>query len=52
MVALKYIKEAYPVQIAEYAVAAKISVKPVFAFWVTHNLRRINRIIAKVKYKY
>ena len=52
MVALKYIKEAYPVQIAEYAVAEKISVDPPFDLWVPHTLQKRNETIANVKSKY
>jgi hypothetical protein len=33
-VALKDMKEEYPVQVAEYAVTAKISSEPAFAWWV------------------
>ena len=51
-VALKYIEQAYPLQLAEYAVAAKISVDPDFAWWVPLTLKKKNRIIAKVKSKY
>ena len=51
-VALKDIKEAYPVQLLEYALAGKISMEPVFAWWVPHTLKKRNRIIVKVKSKY
>ena len=51
-VALKDLKEAYPVQLAEYAVSARISEEPTFAWWVPFTLRKRNRIIAKVKLKY
>ena len=33
-VALKDIKEAYPVQVAEYTVASRIADEPAFAWWV------------------
>ena len=46
--ALKDIKEAYPVQLAEYAIASKISMDPAFDCWVTHTLKKKNRIISKV----
>ena len=51
-VALKDAKESYPVQLAEYAVASRISEQPAFAWWVPFTLRKRNRILAKVKSKY
>jgi hypothetical protein len=52
-VKLKDIKDSYPVQIAEYAVANRIAEEPAFKWWV-HNvfLRKRNRIVAKVKSRY
>jgi hypothetical protein len=46
---LKDLKESYPVQVAEYAVANKIAEQPVFAWWVPYVLRKRERIIQKVK---
>jgi hypothetical protein len=37
---LKDLKESYPVQVAEYAVANKITEQPAFAWWVPHILRK------------
>ena len=51
-IALKDFKESYPVQLAEYAVSARISEEPAFAWWVPFTLRKRNRIIAKIKSKY
>ncbi|GAX25842.1 hypothetical protein FisN_6Hu120 [Fistulifera solaris] len=51
-VPLKELKEAYPVQVAEYARANKIDDEPAFAWWVGHVLRKRNRILAKVKSRY
>ena len=51
-IALKDIKELYPVQVAEYVVGARISMEPAFTWWVPHMLKKRNRIIAKVKSKY
>jgi hypothetical protein len=51
-VSLKDMKEAYPVQSAEYTAQAHIVEEPVFAWWVPHTLKKRNRIIAKVKSKY
>ena len=50
-VALKDIKESYPVQVAEYAVSAHISEEPAFAWWASSVLKKRNRIIAKTKSK-
>jgi hypothetical protein len=46
------LKESYPVEVAEYAKANKISDKPAFAWWVNEVIKRRNRIIAKVKSRY
>jgi hypothetical protein len=46
---LKDLKDSYPVQIAEYAVANKIKNEPAFNWWVHTVLRKRNRIVAKVK---
>ena len=51
-VALKDIKESYPVQVAEYAVSARISEEPAFAWWASSVLKKRNRIITKTKSKY
>ena len=49
---LKDIKDAYPVQIAEYAVANRIIDEPAFNWWAKSVLRKRNRIISKLKSKY
>ena len=51
-VALKDIKESYPVQVAEYVVSSCISEEPAFAWWASSVLKKRNRIIAKTKSKY
>ena len=51
-VSLKDIKNSYPVQAAEYAVANRIAEEPAFAWWVPHTLKKRERILAKVKSKY
>jgi hypothetical protein len=48
-VPVKDLKDAYPIQIAEYAVANKIANEPAFNWWVHTVLRKRNRIVAKVK---
>ena len=51
-VALKDIKESYPVQVAEYTVSSCISEGPAFPWWASSVLKKRNRIIAKTKSKY
>jgi hypothetical protein len=46
---LASLKESYPVQVAEYALAAGISDEPAFKWWVPHILKKRDRIIAKIK---
>ena len=49
---LKDMKEGYPIETAEYAVANRISDEPAFAWWVPDCFNRRDRIISKVKSKY
>ena len=51
-VSLKDLKDSYPVQLAEYAVQAKIQDRPTFAWWVPYNLKKRSAIISKIKSKY
>ena len=51
-IALKDLKESYPVQVTEYSVGASILMEPAFAWWVPYTLKKRNRIVAKVKSKY
>jgi hypothetical protein len=46
------LKESYPIEVAEYAVARDLTEEPAFAWWVTSVLRKRNRIIAAVKRTY
>ena len=46
------VKEAYPIQLAEYAVANNIADEPAFKWWIHKILKRKERIIKKVKSKY
>ncbi|KAI2501495.1 Reverse transcriptase (RNA-dependent DNA polymerase) [Fragilaria crotonensis] len=48
-VPLKDLKESFPIEVAEYAVANKISEQPAFKWWVDDTLRKRHRIIKKVK---
>jgi hypothetical protein len=51
-VALKDVKNSYPVQLAEYSIQRRIAGEPAFAWWVKHVLSERNRIIGKLKAKY
>ena len=51
-VALKDMKQSYPVQVAEYARANRIDDEPAFAWWTQFTLRKRDRILAKTKTKY
>ena len=51
-IALKEIKDSYPLEIAEYAVANRIQEEPAFKWWVGDVLHARNRIIGKVKSRY
>jgi hypothetical protein len=46
---LKLLKEHYPVEVSEYALASDIDREPAFAFWVRHVLKKRNKIIAAAK---
>ena len=45
-------KESYPVEVAEYAVANGIDGMPAFAWWVPYVLKKRDRIIAAVNKRY
>ena len=51
-VALKDVKESYPVQLAEFAISKRIAEEPAFAWWAPFMMKKRNRILAKVKSKY
>ena len=51
-VALKDLKDSYPVELAIYARDHKIENEPAFAWWVPYTLRKQKRILQKVKSKY
>ena len=42
-------KESYPVQVAEFAVANKLVHEPAFCWWVPYTLRKRDVILASVK---
>ncbi len=45
---LHEMKDAYPVQVAEYATASMISGEPAFKWWVPHVIKKRDRIISKI----
>ena len=49
---LKDLKASNPIEVAEYAVANRIAEEPAFVWWVSHVIKKRNRIISKVKPKY
>ena len=49
---LSEVKNASPVETAEYAVASKIDHEPAFKWWVAKTLRKRKQIVAKVKSRY
>ena len=51
-IALKDMKESYPVQLAEYAVQNRISLEPAFTWRDPYGLKKRNCILAKIKSKY
>ena len=51
-VALKDLKNAYPVELAEYAIGNNIQHEPAFAWWVDYTLKKRKTILAKIKSKY
>jgi hypothetical protein len=46
------VKESYPVQCAEYAVARRIDKEPAFVWWVPYTLKKCDHIIAAVTTQY
>jgi len=51
-VALRDLKESYPVQLADYAVSNDLQDEPAFAWWLPYVNRKRKTIISKVKSKY
>jgi len=51
-VRLAEIKDAYPVQVAEYVLAKGIAHEPAFNWWVHKVMERKERLIKRVKSKY
>ena len=51
-VPLKDLKEANPIETAEYARAVGLEDQPAFSWWVPHTLRRAKRILKAMKKRY
>jgi hypothetical protein len=49
---LKDMKNAFPIQVAEYAVARQLHHLPAFAWWVPHTLKKRYCIIKTIKTRY
>lgn len=47
-IALKYLKESHPIDIAEFAIAHGIDKEPAFAWWVPYTLQTRGIILSKV----
>lgn len=45
-------KESYPVEVAEYAVAQSIDREPAFSWWVPYTLQKRSKIVAAVRQRY
>jgi hypothetical protein len=48
-IALKDMKEAHPVELAEFAKAREIADEPAFAWWVPYTMRKRDIILSKIK---
>jgi hypothetical protein len=48
---LKDIKEANPIEVAEYAIRNKIDSEPAFAWWIRHTLKKKKAFISKTMRK-
>ena len=51
-IALKDLKDSYPLELADYAIDNKLQDEPAFAWWVHYTRKKRTAIIAKVKSKY
>ena len=51
-VALKDMKQSYPLKVAEFAFANRIHEEPAFAWWVNEVVKKHERILKKLKTKY
>ena len=51
-VALKDLKESYPIELAQYSINNNIDHHPAFAWWVPYVEKKKKIIISKIKSKY
>jgi hypothetical protein len=51
-IALKDLKESYPVELAQYSINNHIDDEPAFAWWVPYVQKKKARILSKIKSKY
>jgi hypothetical protein len=51
-IALKDLKDTYPVELANYAIANRIQDEPAFAWWVPYVTKKRTAIISKLRSKY
>ena len=51
-VALKDMKNLFPIELADYAVNNGLASEPAFAWWVPHTLKKRKSILGKIKSKY
>ena len=49
---IEYVKEAVPVDLADYAVANQIADEPPFDWWMSYTLKERNIIISNFKTKF
>ena len=51
-IALKDMKQAYPVEVADYAIKCGINKEPAFAWWIPYTMKKRKAILKKIKTKY
>lgn len=51
-VALKDLKDSYPIELTKYVRDHGLLDEPAFAWWAQHSMKKCNQIIKKVKSKY
>ena len=49
---LKDVKDAYPIELAKYAMTNGLSNEPAFHWWVEYVIKKCQRCLAKVKSRY
>ena len=47
-IALKDLKESYPIELAEYVVKHDLQEEPAFAWWIPYVLKKRDRMLKKV----